>query len=255
MNRTFIWGHRGSGFNGVQNTLTSYQDAIDMGVDGLKTEAKLSKDDKIVLTFYQNLKRNGEDVPIDNLEIKEIKKFKLENNESIPTLREVFNAFKNNDIKYCFDINDPEVGIKIIELAREFDLIDKIELAKSAMNRNALPVLFSRIREFDKKVTLINSIYLPNSPIMERHLELGNMRKLNIQVINVNFNFANFELFKKVKKEGFKFYVWGILFKRSMHKFLTMKYKGEYIDAMMSNLPERLLKMRAEIQNHGTNRD
>ena len=30
-----------------------------------------------------------------------------------------------------------------------------------------------------------------------------------------------------------------------------MKYKEEYIDAMMSNLPDRLLKMRDEIQNHG----
>ncbi len=248
MNRTFIWGHRGAGFKGVQNTMTSFQNAIDMGVDGFKTEAKLSKDGKIVLTFYQNLKRNGEDVPISNLDIKEIRQFKLENNESIPTLREVFDAFKNYNIKYNFDINDPEVGIKIIELAREFDLIDKIEIAKSSMNPNPLPVLFSKIREFDKTVTLINSIYLPNSPIMEKHLELENMRKLNIQVINVNFNFANFELFKKVKEEGFKFYVWGILFKRSMHELLTMKDKGEYIDAMMSNLPDRLLKMRDEIQ-------
>jgi len=250
MNRTFIWGHRGAGFKGVQNTMTSFQNAIDMGVDGLKTEAKLSKDGKIVLTFYQNLKKNGEDVPISNLDIKEIRQFKLENNESIPTLREVFDAFKNYNIKYNFDINDLEVGIKIIELARDFDLIDKIEIAKSSMNPNPLPVLFSKIREFDKTVTLVNSIYLPNSPIMEKHLELENMRKLNIQVINVNFNFANFELFKKVKEEGFKFYVWGILFKRSMHELLTMKYKGEYIDAMMSNLPDRLLKMRDEIQNH-----
>ena len=248
MNRTFIWGHRGAGFKVIQNTMTSFQNAIDMGVDGFKTEAKLSKDGKIVLTFYQNLKRNGEDVPISNLDIKEIRQFKLENNESIPTLREVFDAFKNYNIKYNFDINDPEVGIKIIELAREFDLIDKIEIAKSSMNPNPLPVLFSKIREFDKTVTLINSIYLPNSPIMEKHLELENMRKLNIQVINVNFNFANFELFKKVKEEGFKFYVWGILFKRTMHELLTMKDKGEYIDAMMSNLPDRLLKMRDEIQ-------
>ncbi len=251
MNRTFIWGHRGAGFTGVQNTMTSFQNAIDMGVDGLKTEAKLSKDGEIVLNFYQSLRKNGEDVLINNLDISKIREFKLENNESIPTLREVFNAFKNYDIKYNFDISDPEIGIRIIELAREFDLVDKIEIAKSSMNRNPLPVLFSKIREFDKKVTLINSIYLPNSPITEKHLELENMRKLNIQVINVNFNFANFELFKKIKEEGFKFYVWGILFKRTMHELLTMKYKEEYIDAMMSNLPDRLLKMRDEIQNHG----
>ena len=251
MNRTFIWGHRGSGFIGVQNTMTSFRNAIDMGVDGLKTEAKLSKDGEIVLSFYQSLKKNGEDVSINNLEINEIRDFKLENNESIPTLREVFNAFKNYDIKYNFDISDPEVAIRIIKLAREFDLIDKIEIAKSSMNPNPLPEIFSKIRKFDKKVTLVNSIFLHHSPIEEKHLELESMRKLNVQVINVNFNFVNFELFKKVKDKGFKFYAWGVLFKRSMQKFLNMKYKEEYIDAMMSNLPDRLLRMRDEIQNHG----
>jgi len=250
MNRTFIWGHRGAGFIGVQNTMTSFQNAIDMGVDGLKTEAKLSKDGEIVLCFYQSLRKNGEDVLINNLDIEEIREHKLENNESIPTLREVFSAFKNNNIKYNFDISDPEVGIKIIELAREFDIIDHIEIAKSSMNPNPLPEIFSKIREFDKKVTLVNSIFLQHSPIKEKHLELKSMRKLNVQGINVNYNFANFELFKKVKDKGFKFYVWGVLFKRSMHEFLTMKYKEEYIDAMMSNLPDRLLKMRDEIQNH-----
>lgn len=250
MKKTFIWGHRGSGFIGVQNTMTSFQNAINMGVDGLKTEAKLSKDGEIVLCYYQSLSKNGEDVLINNLDIKEIRKFKLENGESIPTLREVFNAFKNYDIKYNFDISDPEVGIKIIELAREFDIIDHIQIAKSSTNPKPLPEIFSKIREFDKKVTLVNSIFLKHSPIKEKHLELESMRKLNVQGINVNFNFANFELFKKVKDNGFKFYIWGILFKRSMHKFLTMKYKEEYIDAMMSNLPDRLLKMRDEIQNH-----
>ena len=228
--------------------MTSFQNAIGMGVDGLKTEAKLSEDGEIVLTFYQSLRKNGEDVLINNLDINEIRELKLENGESIPTLREVFNAFKNHNIRYNFDISDPEVGIKIIELAREFDLIDKIEIAKSSMNPNPLPLLFSKIREFDKKVTLVNSIFLPRSPIKEEHLELESMRKLNIQVINVNHNFADFELFKKVKEKGFKFYIWGVLFKRSIHKFLSMKYKGEYIDAIMSNLPERLLRIRNEIQ-------
>jgi glycerophosphoryl diester phosphodiesterase len=250
MNRTFIWGHRGAGFKGIQNTMASFQNAIDMGVDGIKTEAKLSKDGEIILSFYQSLRKNGDDVPINNLNIKEIKEFKLENNESIPTLREVFTAFNNYDIKYNFDISDPEVGIKIIKLAREFDLIEKIEIAKSSTNPKLLPEMFFKIREFDKNVSLVNSVFLKHSPIKEEHLELESMRKLNIQIININFNHANFELFKKVKDNGFKFYIWGILFNRSMYKFLTMKYKDQYIDAMMSNLPERLLKMRNEIQNH-----
>jgi len=54
MNKTIVLGHRGAGFKGVQNTLASFQNAIDMGVDGIKTEAKLSRDREIFLTFQQN---------------------------------------------------------------------------------------------------------------------------------------------------------------------------------------------------------
>ena len=249
LNRTFIWGHRGTGFTGTENTFSSFQNAINMGVDGIKTEAKLSKEGEVVLTYYNALKLNGEDVPIQDLTIEEIKKFKLENNESIPTLREVLKAYENDDIKYNFDISSPQEGIKIIETVKEYGLLDHIELAKPATRSDSLNSFFAEIRKFDKNVTLLNSVFLKHTVIEDKHLELEDMRKLNIKGINVNYNLANFELFKRVKDHGFKFCVWGVLFKRSMQKFLTMKYNGEYIDAIMSNQPDRLVKFRNEIQN------
>ncbi|MFX0048174.1 MAG: glycerophosphodiester phosphodiesterase, partial [Candidatus Hermodarchaeota archaeon] len=216
MNKTFIWGHRGAGFIGTQNTLSSFRNAVNMGVDGLKSEAKLSKEGEIVLTFQGTLKKHGEDVPIQELTINEIKEFKLENNESIPTLREVFEALKDYNIKYNFDITRPEEGIRVIEIAKDYGIIDRIEIAKPSIHPKSLSEFFTDIRNFDKTVTLVNSVSLKYSIIDETSLEIEDMRKLNIEGINVNYNFANLELFKKVKELGFKFYVWGVLFKRSM---------------------------------------
>ena len=249
MNRTFIWGHRGTGFTGTQNTMSSFQNAILIySVDGIKSETKLSKEGEVVLSYFNTLKINGEDVPIQELTIEEIKKFKLENNEAIPTLREVLEAFESYDTKYNFDIANPEEGIEIIRTAKEYGLVDHIELAKPSTRSDSLSNFFTEVRNFDKNVTLINSIFLKHSVIEDKHLELEDMRKLNIKGFNINYNLANFELFKRVKELGFKFYLWGVLFKRSMHKFLIMKYNGEYIDGMMSNQPDRLLKFRNEIQ-------
>lgn len=249
MNKTFIWGHRGSGFIGTQNTLSSFRNAVDMGVDGLKSEVKLSKEGEVVLTFQRTLKKNGQDVPIQELTIDEIKDFKLENNESIPTLREVFKALESYNIRYNFDITRTIEGIKVIEIAKDYDIIDRIEIAKPSIHPDSLSALFTDIRNIDKTVTLVNSVSLKYSIIDENSLELEDMRRLNVEGVNVNYNFANFELFKKVKNLGFKFYVWGVLFKRSMQKLLAMKYNGEYIDAIMSNQPDRLIKFRSEIQN------
>jgi glycerophosphoryl diester phosphodiesterase len=249
LNRTFIWGHRGTGLTGTQNSFSSFKNAVNMGVDGIKTETKLSKEGEVVLSYYNTLKIDGKDVPIQELTIEEIKKFKLENNESIPTLREVLEAFKSYGIKYHFDVANPEEGIKIIETAKEYGLVDHIELAKPSTRSESLSDYFTEIRNFDKNVTLINSILIKHSVIEDKHLELEDMRKLNIKGFNVYYNYANFELFKRVKEHGFKFCIWGVLFKRKMQKFLTMKYNGEYIDAIMSNQPERLVKFRNEIQD------
>ncbi|MCK4287041.1 MAG: hypothetical protein KAX18_12600 [Candidatus Lokiarchaeota archaeon] len=249
MNRTFIWGHRGTGFIGTQNTMSSFQNAIDMGVDGIKTEAKLSKEGEVVLSYYNTLEKNGEDIPIQDLTIEEIKNFKIENNESIPTLREVLEAFESRKIMYNIDITKPEEGIKIVETAKQYGLVNRIEISKPSTNPDSLNKFFSEIRKFDKNVTLINSVFLKHLVIEDEHLEIEDMRKLNIEAINVNYNYANFELFKRVKEHGFKFCVWGVLFKRSMKNFLTMKYNGEYIDAIMSNQPDRLVKFRNEFQN------
>ena len=249
LNRTFIWGHRGTGFNGVDNCISSFKNAIDMGVDGIKTETKLSKEGEVVLTFYNSLKINGKAIPIQELTIEEIKEFKLENKESIPTLREVLEEFKGSDVKFNFDITNPHEGMKIVETAKEYKFLDHVEIAKPSTRPDSLKDFFSEIRRFDKDVMLINSVFLKHAEIEKKHLELEDMTKLNITGINVNYNFASFELFKKVKDLGFKFCVWGIIFKRPMKKFLTMKYKGEYIDAMMSNQPDRLVKLRNELQN------
>ena len=118
MNRTFVWGHRGSGFIGVQNSLSSFRNAFEMGVDGFKTEAQISKDHEVFLTFQQNLKKNGGEVPISELNSEEIKAFELDNNESILTLPELFSEFKDHNLRYNFDIKTVDKAINSLKEKR-----------------------------------------------------------------------------------------------------------------------------------------
>ena len=65
------------------------------------------------------------------MDSKEIKNLRTDNNESVLTLAELFSEFKDKNIHFNFDISEPEVGIRIVEIARKFNLVDKIELAKT----------------------------------------------------------------------------------------------------------------------------
>jgi glycerophosphoryl diester phosphodiesterase len=229
--------------------MKSFQHAVENGVDGIKTEARLSKDNEVILCSSQELPVNGVMSPVNELKCDLIRTMKLKNDESIPTLRDLFEELKGLDIKYNFDISGPKVGIEIIKLAREYEILDKIELAKSSVDPRSLKEFFLEIRNFDKKVTLANSVSLKYDRIRKENLELKSMNDLDVEIINVNYNFANYDLFRMVKDMGFKFYLWGVLFKETMEKFLSMNYRGEFIDAMFSNFPFRLIKMREKIQS------
>jgi len=74
------------------------------------------------------------------------------------------------------------------------------------------------------------------------------MEELNIEIFNIQHYKSSFELFKLIKDSGYKCSLWGVLFKHFMKKYLTMTYEESRIDAIFTNYPDTLLKLRSEIQ-------
>lgn len=250
MNRTFVWGHRGAGFrHPVENSMSSFRKAVEMGVDGLKTEAQLSKDGEVILSFYNQVKINGVSAKISELNVEEIKKVRLENNEQILTIREFFDEFGKKDLRFNFDIKEVPIGVKIIEVGEELNLIDRIEIAKPVTVFTSLEDFFRPLREKNEKVRFVNSVFGGYINISEKDLEFNVMEDLNIEVFNIQHYKSSFELFKLIKDSGYKCYLWGVLFKHFMKKYLKMNYDEERVDAIFTNYPDTLLQLRNEIQS------
>ena len=55
--RPFVFGHRGSPTKITENTILSFEKAIEQGVDGLEFDIRLSKDKKIVIFHDADLQR------------------------------------------------------------------------------------------------------------------------------------------------------------------------------------------------------
>ena len=248
MEKTIIWGHRGAGFRDVENSMSSFQKAIDWGVDGIKTEANLTKDGSIVLIFPLNFRLNGDAKKISEVTLEEVKKVKLANGESIPTITELFEKFGDYDILFNFDIWDLKVGEKIIEIAKKFHLIDRVEIAKPATSRRSFDDFLTPLRKTNDRFTLVNSCYSFNQLTENDFSNLEKMKKCGVDVVNVSHHSFNYEVFERVKQEGFKFYLWSVLFKYFMKKYLKMETKYGIVDAIMTNYPDKILKLRKEIQ-------
>ena len=249
MNRTFVWGHRGAGFrHPVENSMSSFKKAVEMGVDGLKTEAQLSKEGEVILTFNNQVNLNGVSAKISELTVEEIKKVRLENNEQILTIRDFFNEFGKSDLIFNFDIKEAPIGLKIIEVGEEFNLLDRIEIAKPVTVFTSLEDFFRPLREKNEKVHFSYSVFGGYYNISEKNLEFDVMEELNIEIFNIQHYKSSFELFKLIKDSGYKCSLWGVLFKHFMKKYLNMTYEESRIDAIFTNYPDTLLKLRSEIQ-------
>ncbi len=84
-------GHRGAKGYEPENTLSSFQKAIDMQVDGIELDVHLSTDGELMVIHDETIDRttNGKGF-VNQFKRAELQNFKIEGNNRIPTLREVF---------------------------------------------------------------------------------------------------------------------------------------------------------------------
>ena len=87
--RPLIFGHRGSPTTITENTLESFEKAIDEGVDALEFDIRLTKDKQIVIFHDSNLNRlAGINTKIQDLTYEQLQEIKLEQGQIIPRLND-----------------------------------------------------------------------------------------------------------------------------------------------------------------------
>ncbi|SHF87958.1 glycerophosphoryl diester phosphodiesterase [Flavobacterium segetis] len=109
-------GHRGAKGYEIENTVISFQKALDMHVDGIELDVHLSADNEIMVFHDDTLDRltNGKGL-ISSLTLLELKRFLINAQETIPTLREILNlidkkCYVNIELK-SYEVTDPAVTL------------------------------------------------------------------------------------------------------------------------------------------------
>lgn len=84
-----IIGHRGAAGLELENSRSSIKKAKELGVDGIEIDVHLTKDGHLVLCHDADLSRvSSSNAKISSLTLAELKKIKLNNGETVPTLKE-----------------------------------------------------------------------------------------------------------------------------------------------------------------------
>ncbi|WP_045522444.1 glycerophosphodiester phosphodiesterase [Neobacillus niacini] len=248
MEKTKIYGHRGSMGDFPENTLLSFQQAIEQGVEGLELDVHMTKDLEIVVIHDEMLDRTTDGTGyVKDLSLDDIKGFSagvkfshfrnyeesLWRLESVPTLKEVLELIWPYDIELNIELKTniiPYEGIeeKVLSLVKKYGNDRKVIYSSFH-----LPTLI-RIKRIDSSANIAwlldQQITLAQDYIHSLELEGLHLSKDIVLMDNCNLK----EISKNIR-------VWTVNDSKEINQLLDFG-----VNAIMTNFPEKALLIRNE---------
>ncbi|MFX1363764.1 MAG: glycerophosphodiester phosphodiesterase [Promethearchaeota archaeon] len=236
--KPYIFAHRGASGYKIENTMASFKKAISMGA-GIETDIRATKDKKLICFHDPYFKIDNKYYSINKFKFEEIKKIKFSDGRVIPLVQEVFQAFKNNsnNIRFSFDIANKEVGFSLLNVAKEYSLLNRIEITDRRLK------VLSHLRKKNNKVKLIYTLTADINNIQCEAQNFKKLKELNISIINLKFTRNIEDLFKIVVENDFNCYVWGVNTKLGMKKVLKLNAYKKKVAAIYTDYPDKLFNL------------
>ncbi len=112
MNSITLLGHRGYNAKYIENTLQSFQAAIDYGADGVELDIQKTRDGKFIIFHDYNLSRlTGKNASVNTIDYVELMKLNLPDNLNIPLLEDFLKIipekfYVNIELKQSIEYSD-----------------------------------------------------------------------------------------------------------------------------------------------------
>jgi glycerophosphoryl diester phosphodiesterase len=221
-------GHRGAKGYVPENTLLSFQKAIEMSVDGIELDVHLSADGEIIVIHDATIDRttNGQGA-VNSLSLRELKSFRIEKEHEIPTLIEVLNLV-NKRCLINIELKGKGTAIPVVAL------IEKYVLEKNWQYPHFL------ISSFDW-ISLLNihlaKPVIPLGVLTEYDVDLAFAFAKYIQATSIHsyFHLLSKEKTAKMQEEGLQVLAWTVNEKEDIQKI-----KSFHINGIITDYPDRI---------------
>ena len=222
-------GHRGAKGLEPENTLRSFSKAIDLGVDMIEFDVRLTKDKKVVVIHDDKLDRttNGKGL-VKEKSLKEIKKLYAGKRERIPTLEETLDSVAKR-VKVNIELKGEETAESVSKIIDEYLKNKKWPLGYFFVSSFDYQEL-EDFKKFQPKVKL--GIIAED----KKTDFLKSAKRLRVFSINLSMELINKKLVKNLHGKGFKIFVWTVNKKSDIRKMEILK-----IDGIVSDYPDRFL--------------
>lgn len=196
-----VLAHRGERNSFLENTISSFQKAEELGAKYLEADLRLTKDNKIVVIHDRDLKRtHGNDRQVSSLtlmELKEVSKGKGKGSE-VPELSELLSIAHvpiNLDIK-SWKINAPALVSEIKKFS------SKVLIC--AWN----PLVLKKIRTLDKNISL-GIVFAPFlAPLLSLILNL--LSFLSLSFLTIPLKIVSKKNVERCHRKGLQVFVYNV---------------------------------------------
>ena len=220
--------HRGARGYEPENTLKSFQKALDLNADGIELDVHLSSDGHLIVIHDETIDRttNGKGF-VNTFTLAELKTFLIDDQYEIPTLKEVFDLV-NKKCLINIELKGLGTADKVAALIEEYIAYQNWNYGHfivSSFNWNLL-----------QETSNLNSniaIGVLTEEDVEKALAFAEV--IEAEAIHPDYQLLNLENVQEMQEKGFMVLPWTVNSPEDIQKI-----KSYQVDGIISDFPDRL---------------
>ncbi|WP_306349987.1 glycerophosphodiester phosphodiesterase [Flavobacterium sp. '19STA2R22 D10 B1'] len=221
-------GHRGAKGHEPENTIISFQKALDSQVDAIELDVHICKTGELVVihdfTVDRTTDGSGE---VHRMSLKEIKALRIDGKYEVPTLEEVFELVGQTCV-INVELKGRHTALRVSEI------IEKYVNAKG-WNYNSFLVSSFQREELEKMSSINPNVALGVLTQASVSQALKWAKEFSAQAIHPHYSLLTPDNVANAQKKGYKVYTWTV---NEMEDITRIKSYG--VDGIISDYPEKL---------------
>lgn len=216
-------GHRGAASYEPENTLRSFQKAIELEVDMIELDIRKTKDGKIVVMHDAKVNRttNGKGL-VKSYTFDQIRKLDAGKGEKIPTLEEVISLVEGK-CGIVIELKEPDTEKEVVELINEKNIESRVIIV------SFYPPILKTVRSLYPDVRL----GILANKVPKYYLKV--IKGMDVDYAMIRKDKLKREYVDNLHKIGLKVGAWTVDDKKYFKKLIDMG-----VDAIASNKPDIL---------------
>jgi len=224
-------GHRGAKGHEPENTLPSFQKALNLNADGIELDVHVCKTGELIVIhdFTVDRTTNGSGA-ISELSLSEIKALRINGEIEVPTLEEVLDLIMTIG-KKCF-IN---IELKGRHTAKPVSHLIEKHILESVYSYDDFIISSFQREELEMMFTINPKIHLGvlSQASVSQALEWANA--FSAKAIHPHFSLLTGHNVQKAQEQGFKVYTWTVNETEDIERI-----KNYNVNGIITDFPERI---------------